>query len=138
MAVGNSSVGMLIAEPPKLPPKYFYWALIPLSVSAILGLLFLMGVVNQISKSNNYDIYSSKPRFIAALQILFFAFAVSSLGVATVNIMNREPPGHGGVSVVEIQLGDKHVRQTMSLESEMRIRITNDNEINIDMVPKKR
>ncbi|MBC8032294.1 MAG: hypothetical protein H7Z16_19580 [Pyrinomonadaceae bacterium] len=128
-------IGMLISEPPRLPTIYLYWALIPLLVSVGLALLFLMGVVSQISRRNNYDIYSIKPRALAVLQILFFVGAIVALGVATINITRSNSATHDP-SILEVKFGEHHVKRTVSVPSDVTVQITSDNQLSVAVVPK--
>jgi hypothetical protein len=46
------------------------------SGSIASGLIYLMSVVGQIGKNENYDVYSSSLRFVALVQVVLFMAAI--------------------------------------------------------------
>lgn len=67
------------------------------ALSVILGLLVRMGVVSNIYKDNNFDVYKGAIRTVATAQIVLFLFGVAVLGSATLQRTYSlgQPPAGG-------------------------------------------
>jgi hypothetical protein len=81
-------VGLSFNTPGTISDLMFWIVIIPFAASVIIGLLFLMRGVNQLSVQNSYDIYAPSLRALAGLQII-----LTVLGVVLLVPVLRMHPG---------------------------------------------
>jgi len=108
-----------------------------LGFSIAWGLLFLMGVIGHINKSDNYNVYTCSLRIMASLQILFFIVGVVILGHATIIIAKNKPPisPKPQTSFLEIKIGDKEIKHHIFERSLIEIEMKKDDDLRLKILP---
>jgi hypothetical protein len=93
-------VGLSFNTPGTISDLMFWLVIIPFAASVVIGLLFLMRGVNQLSVQNSYDIYAPSLRALAGLQILLTMLGV----VLLVPVLRMRPSSKSAASVNSMEL----------------------------------
>jgi hypothetical protein len=93
-------VGLSFSTPGSVSSMLLWCTVIAFGLSAVLGLLFLMTGVNQLSVKKSYDIYAASLRFLSIFQILLMLGGTALL----VPILQRRPNQKSGAVSNQIEL----------------------------------
>jgi UPF0716 family protein affecting phage T7 exclusion len=93
-------VGLSFNTPGTISDLMFWIVIIPFAASVVIGLLYLMRGVNQLSEQNSYDIYAPSLRALAGLQIALTVVGV----VLLVPVLRMHPVSKNAPNVNSMEL----------------------------------
>jgi len=94
-------VGLSFNSPGTVPALLLWPTVGVFGLSTVLGLLFLMRGVNQLSIQKSYDIYASSLTVLAGSQIVLVLIGVALL----IPILQMRPIRSGSLTTMEIRFG---------------------------------